>query len=53
MGQLGEGMRRHDSKLDREQCLLIKTSERVLELHSAERDQVKRFANELEFLRNL
>jgi hypothetical protein len=52
-GQLGEGMKRHDNKLDRDQCLIIKTPERVLELHNPEKDVIKKFAYELEFFRNL
>ena len=53
VGQLGEGMKRHDSKLNRDECLIIKTPDRVIELHSSEKDLVKKFAGELEFFRNL
>ena len=46
-------MKRHDSKLNRDECIIIKNSDRMLELHSPDKEQVKKFAHELEFFRNL
>lgn len=56
VGQLGEGMKKHEDKkrrLDVRGCVIIKTDDKVIELYNEDRELVKSFVRDLEAYKSL